>query len=77
MTTDHPTLADLANRVAESRDRPAYGHDALITCDRLVRIFSTAGIEVPAHQGLDLLVRAGVMVARVGASGRRNSTQRN
>ncbi|MGW7527751.1 ABC transporter ATP-binding protein [Streptomyces sp. NPDC054783] len=77
MTTDHPTLADLANRVAESRDQPAYGHDALITCDRLVRIFSTAGIEVQALQGLDLLVREGELMALVGASGSGKSTLMN
>ncbi len=52
-TTPHPTLAELADRATASRDRPAYGHDALITCDRLVRVFSTDGVEVQALQGLD------------------------
>jgi len=77
MTTTDPTLADLANRAAATRDRPAYGHDALITCDRLVRIFTTDGIEVQALQGLDLLVREGELMALVGASGSGKSTLMN
>ena len=43
MTTTNPTLADLPTRAKSTRTRPAYGHDALITCDRLVRIFTTDG----------------------------------
>ncbi|MHC3470330.1 ABC transporter ATP-binding protein [Streptomyces sp. 7R007] len=77
MTTTNPTLADLAHRAAEKRNRPAYGHDALITCDRLVRIFTTDGIEVQALQGLDLLVREGELMALVGASGSGKSTLMN
>ncbi|MEV5640628.1 ABC transporter ATP-binding protein [Streptomyces flaveolus] len=73
----NPTLADLADRATASRDRPAYGHDALITCDRLVRIFSADGIEVQALQGLDLLVREGELMALVGASGSGKSTLMN
>ncbi|RMB86296.1 ABC transporter ATP-binding protein [Streptomyces shenzhenensis] len=76
MTTD-PTLTELANRVTEARNRPAYGHDALITCDRVVRIFSTDGVEVQALQGLDLLVREGELMALVGASGSGKSTLMN
>ncbi|MGV4981869.1 ABC transporter ATP-binding protein [Streptomyces sp. NRAIS4] len=75
--TGNPTLTDLANRVAETRSQPTYGHDALITCDRLVRIFSTDGIEVQALQGLDLLVREGELMALVGASGSGKSTLMN
>ncbi|MGW0993566.1 ABC transporter ATP-binding protein [Streptomyces sp. NPDC002520] len=75
--TVEPTLTDLANQVTESRNRPAYGHDALITCDRLVRIFSADGIEVQALQGLDLLVREGELMALVGASGSGKSTLMN
>ncbi|MDX2650617.1 ABC transporter ATP-binding protein, partial [Streptomyces sp. PA03-1a] len=63
------TLADLERRVTESRERPAYGHDALIVCDRLVRIFTAQGVEVQALQGLDLLVQQGELMALVGASG--------
>ncbi|MGI5443324.1 ABC transporter ATP-binding protein [Streptomyces shenzhenensis] len=75
--TTNPTLTELANRVTEARNRPAYGHDALITCDRVVRIFSTDGVEVQALQGLDLLVREGELMALVGASGSGKSTLMN
>ncbi|MFK0061095.1 ABC transporter ATP-binding protein [Streptomyces werraensis] len=76
MTSD-PTLADLTERVTARRDRPAYGHDALITCDRLVRVFTADGVEVQALQGLDLLVREGELMALVGASGSGKSTLMN
>ncbi|MER5210611.1 ABC transporter ATP-binding protein [Streptomyces sp. NPDC002838] len=75
--TANPTLTDLAQRATEHRTRPTYGHDALITCDRLVRIFTTDGIEVQALQGLDLLVREGELMALVGASGSGKSTLMN
>ncbi|MEV6593471.1 ABC transporter ATP-binding protein [Streptomyces acidicola] len=77
MTSTGPTFADLAHRAAARRDRPAYGHDALITCDRLVRIFSMDGVEVQALQGLDLLVREGELMALVGSSGSGKSTLMN
>src|SRR5690606_37490422 len=75
--TPHPTLADLARRVSADRNRPAFGHDALITCDRLVRVFTTDGVEVQALQGLDLLVHEGELMALVGASGSGKSTLMN
>lgn len=53
---------------------PAYGHEAHVVCDNLVRIFKTEGVEVVALQGLDLLVDEGEMVAVVGASGSGKST---
>ncbi|MFG3497395.1 ATP-binding cassette domain-containing protein [Streptomyces sp. NPDC047928] len=71
------TLDELERRAAARRDRPAYGHDALISCDRLVRVFSTDGVEVQALQGLDLLVREGELMALVGASGSGKSTLMN
>lgn len=71
------SLAELEARATAHRDRPAYGHDALITCDRLVRVFSTDGVEVQALQGLDLLVREGELMALVGASGSGKSTLMN
>ncbi|MFS0692815.1 ABC transporter ATP-binding protein [Streptomyces nitrosporeus] len=71
------TLAELEQRAAARRDRPSYGHDALITCDRLVRIFSADGVEVQALQGLDLLVSEGELMALVGASGSGKSTLMN
>jgi ABC-type lipoprotein export system ATPase subunit len=70
-----PTLADL--EAGASAKRPAYGHDAVIVCDRLVRIFSADGIEVQALQGLDLLVAQGELMAVVGASGSGKSTLLN
>ncbi|WP_443062758.1 ABC transporter ATP-binding protein [Streptomyces sp. NBC_00390] len=45
--------------------------------DRLVRIFSTDGVEVQALQGLDLLVKEGELMALVGASGSGKSTLMN
>jgi ABC-type lipoprotein export system ATPase subunit len=51
-----------------------FGHDALIACDNLVRIFQSGSVEVQALQGLDLLVDEGEMVAVVGASGSGKST---
>ncbi|MER5180779.1 ABC transporter ATP-binding protein [Streptomyces sp. NPDC002896] len=87
-TTSRTTLAELEQRAAAHRDGPSYGHDALIVCDRLVRIFSgrgsgggspgrkgaASGVEVQALQGLDLLVREGELMALVGASGSGKST---
>ncbi|NGO71638.1 ABC transporter ATP-binding protein [Streptomyces boncukensis] len=71
------TLTDLEERAAEAARARAYGDDALIVCDRLVRIFSTDGVEVQALQGLDLLVREGELTALVGASGSGKSTLLN
>jgi ABC-type lipoprotein export system ATPase subunit len=74
---DALTLADLERRVEQQRQRPAHGHDALIACDRLVRIFAGQGGEVQALQGLDLLVAKGELMALVGASGSGKSTLLN
>jgi ABC-type lipoprotein export system ATPase subunit len=60
-----------------SAARPAYGADAMIMCDRLVRIYVAEGIEVQALQGLDLLVAKGELTAIVGASGSGKSTLMN
>jgi ABC-type lipoprotein export system ATPase subunit len=53
---------------------PEYGHDALVVCDNVVRIYQTEAVEVQALQGLDLLVHEGEMIAIVGASGSGKST---
>ena len=52
-------LTSGARAPGEQRDATAGGGDVVIACDRLVRIYSTAGIEVQALQGLDLLVDPG------------------
>lgn len=72
-----PTLEQLERRAGGHRDRPSFGHDALIACDRLVRIFTADGVEVQALQGLDLLVAEGELMALVGASGSGKSTLMN
>ncbi|MFE5909842.1 ABC transporter ATP-binding protein [Streptomyces wedmorensis] len=76
-TGSDTTLEELERRATAHRDRPSYGHDSLIACDRLVRIFTTDGVEVQALQGLDLLVKEGELMALVGASGSGKSTLMN
>lgn len=78
MSTDNaqlPTLSELERRATAGG--PAYGEDALIVCDRLVRVFHADGVEVQALQGLDLLVKEGELTAIVGASGSGKSTLLN
>ncbi|RJK96036.1 ABC transporter ATP-binding protein [Vallicoccus soli] len=72
MSTAVTALEEMERRAA--RPGEAYGADAHVVCDGLVRIYRTEGVEVLALQGLDLLVRRGEVVAVVGASGSGKST---
>ncbi|MEV6107092.1 ABC transporter ATP-binding protein [Streptomyces sp. NPDC051940] len=75
--TQTTTLAELEARANAQGEEPEFGHDAMIACDQVVRIFSTDGVEVQALQGLDLLVAEGELMALVGASGSGKSTLLN
>ncbi|MFF2198081.1 ABC transporter ATP-binding protein [Streptomyces sp. NPDC058157] len=77
MNTDQPTYEELHRRAAAATEARTPAPDAAIACDRLVRIFSTDGIEVQALQGLELTVAQGDLVALVGASGSGKSTLLN
>lgn len=68
-----PSGPELTLPAAPPRE-PEFGHDALVVCDNLVRIYQTESVEVQALQGLDLLVHEGEMIALVGASGSGKST---
>jgi len=77
-----PAATGPAERIADigaqaQRERTVYGEDALVVCDRVVRIFTGDGIEVQALQGLDLLIAEGELTAMVGASGSGKSTLMN
>src|SRR5580658_3987297 len=69
------SISDLGAEAA--RQHRDFGAGSLIVCDRLVRIYVAAGIEVQALQGLDLLVDESEIVALVGASGSGKSTLMN
>ncbi|HET9972543.1 MAG TPA: ABC transporter ATP-binding protein [Streptosporangiaceae bacterium] len=58
-------------------DQAPTSADGMIVCDRLVRIYTGAGIEVQALQGLDLLVAEGELTALIGAAGTGKSTLMN
>ncbi|MFJ8014400.1 ABC transporter ATP-binding protein [Streptomyces sp. NPDC096339] len=77
MNTDQPTYEDLRREALAAAEPRTRGAETAIACDRLVRIFSTAGVEVQALQGLELTVAQGDLVALVGASGSGKSTLLN
>ena len=55
----------------------AHAAEAMIVCDRLVRIYTGEGMEVQALQGLDLLIGEGELTALIGAAGSGKSTLMN
>ena len=71
----NPSLSEL--EALATKEKAAYGGDAHIVCDNLVRIYKTEGVEVVALQGLDLVVQTAELVAIVGASGSGKSTLLN
>ncbi|GGR00158.1 ABC transporter ATP-binding protein [Kitasatospora griseola] len=77
MSTPPPSLDELRARALAASAPRAVRADLAISCERLVRIFSSDGIEVQALQGLDLTVDQGDLVALVGASGSGKSTLLN
>lgn len=77
MNTEQPTYEELRRQALAAAAPRMTGADTAIVCDRLVRIFSTDGVEVQALQGLELTVAQGDLVALVGASGSGKSTLLN
>ncbi|WP_405680438.1 MULTISPECIES: ABC transporter ATP-binding protein [unclassified Streptomyces] len=77
MNTDQPTYEELRTQALAAAAPRTTGAGTAIACDRLVRIFSTDGVEVQALQGLELTVAQGDLVALVGASGSGKSTLLN
>lgn len=82
MTQPADTVIEAAGGIAQlgaerRRAQAGYGEGALVVCDQVVRIYTGAGIEVQALQGLDLVIGEGELVAMVGASGSGKSTLMN
>ncbi|MEV6569649.1 ABC transporter ATP-binding protein [Streptomyces sp. NPDC051577] len=77
MNTEAPTFEELRRKALAAAEPRGHDPSHAIVCDRLVRIFSSDGVEVQALQGLELTVTRGDLIALVGASGSGKSTLLN
>ncbi|MET9963505.1 ABC transporter ATP-binding protein [Streptomyces sp. NPDC006326] len=77
MKSEAPTYEELRRTAPATAGPPGRDAGHAIVCDRLVRIFTTTGVEVQALQGLELTVAQGDLIALVGASGSGKSTLLN
>ncbi|MFE3760537.1 ABC transporter ATP-binding protein [Streptomyces sp. NPDC059104] len=77
MNSEAPTYEELRSAALAAAAPRTRSEGTAIACDRLVRIFTSAGVEVQALQGLELTVARGDLVALVGASGSGKSTLLN
>ncbi|GLV82281.1 ABC transporter ATP-binding protein [Streptomyces lavendulae subsp. lavendulae] len=77
MNSEAPTYEELRHAALAAAAPRTRSEGTAIACDRLVRIFTSAGVEVQALQGLELTVARGDLVALVGASGSGKSTLLN
>ncbi|MFB0632060.1 ABC transporter ATP-binding protein [Streptomyces sp. AB3(2024)] len=77
MNSEAPTYEELRSAALAAAAPRTRSEGTAIACDRLVRIFTSAGVEVQALQGLELTVAQGDLVALVGASGSGKSTLLN
>lgn len=75
MTDPSPGYSSIRAHIPVAGKAP--GRDDMIECDNLVMIYTVAGLEVVALQGLDLTVKEGEFIAIVGASGSGKSTLLN